>query len=273
VVICHQEYKADNAQQHRKTCQAVHDLHQHVVDVAQVCLHRLQQQRRLAEHSARARELHGAVHLAADARRPHLRDVRLRRHRHRQRLASQCGLINIDLRGAESVRLIVDGAVRRDGRAAGQLDLVARNDDARVDVLPATVAVHRCQRLQRLLQGRHRIAGLGRLVPSDGRVTELDGKQNRAVGPVLQRELDDDGDPQRDGHGTPQAFEEDDPSGRGLLRQLVAAKLLEAGGGFRGGQAVVVVGIWRLELVLTHGVYAVHKKSVRRASIKPFNAV
>jgi hypothetical protein len=52
--------------QHRKACQAVHDLHQHVVDVAQVRLHRLQQQRRLAEHGARARELHGAVHLAAD---------------------------------------------------------------------------------------------------------------------------------------------------------------------------------------------------------------
>jgi hypothetical protein len=31
--------------------------------------------------------------------------------------------------------------------------------------------------------------------------------------------------------------------GRGLLRQLVAAKLLEAGGGLRGGQAVVVVGV------------------------------
>jgi hypothetical protein len=51
-----------------------------------------------------------------------------------------------------------------------------------VDLLPLAVAKDCSGGLQRLPQGRHRIAGLGRLVPSDGRVTELDGKQNPASG-------------------------------------------------------------------------------------------
>ncbi len=111
-----------------------------------------------------------------------------------QGLAGQGGLVHVDL-------AVVDEHVGGDGGTGCEQDQVSGHQPPCVYGGPFAVALGGGEGLEGGLEGSHGVAGLGRLVPAQRGVKELDTQQDAHVRPVLDGTLDDGSNPDHDGHG------------------------------------------------------------------------
>ena len=135
---------------------------------------------------------------------------------------------------------MIDTAIRRNGGTATEKDSVTGHEDGAIEHLPLSVTLARRRRLEGRLEGRHGVTSLGGFVETDRRVGELNKQENAHVDPVLDSGFDDDSNPNHDRHGGPELTREDEPQRVVVFGKLVAAVLLEALGGFVGGETFKV---------------------------------
>ena len=133
-----------------------------------------------------------------------------------ERLARERRLVNLQRHARQEQR------IRRDDVPEFDFDQVPGHELARAHIRPVPIAAHVRVRLERILEGRNRVASIRLLNVSDERIRKLEDDQDRKVEPSVTRE---------------RRFDEFDERGHPNHDRHRALRDVGGGGGCRGGGA------------------------------------
>jgi len=218
--VTHDEMDHRDRDEHRREGEEhLRDRKHHLLEVALI-VRRADERGRLAKERVDARIAHHAVDLARDDRRAH-HDLAARRHAHRQRLASQSRLIDLDLHA------VTHDAVGRHAETGGERDTIARHQQRGVNLAPAAIPLHSSLRLERSFQRRNGISRPHVLPEANKAVEEQQRRQRVKVGPLFQEVLDKARQDDHARHEASEVRQEDHVPWRGVVWQLVKPKLFQ----------------------------------------------